>query len=40
MHNDARKSENNSLIEGDIYIIGAGEAGISMHWNGSIPLTK
>ncbi len=30
MHIDARQLENNSLIEGDICIIGAGAAGISM----------
>jgi len=30
MHVDARKLENGSLIEGDICIIGAGAAGISM----------
>ncbi|MBL4676041.1 MAG: GMC family oxidoreductase [Mucilaginibacter sp.] len=30
MHTDARKIENNSVIEGDICIIGAGAAGISM----------
>ncbi|RFZ90732.1 GMC family oxidoreductase [Mucilaginibacter conchicola] len=30
MHTDARKIDNNSLIEGDICIIGAGAAGISM----------
>jgi glycine/D-amino acid oxidase-like deaminating enzyme len=30
MHIDARKLENNSLIEGDICIVGAGAAGISM----------
>lgn len=30
MHTDARKIENNSLIEGDICIIGAGAAGISI----------
>lgn len=30
MHIDARKIENNSLIEGDICIVGAGAAGISM----------
>lgn len=30
MHIDARELENNSLIEGDICIIGAGAAGISM----------
>ena len=30
MHVDARKLENNSLIEGDICIVGAGAAGISM----------
>ncbi|HVX26360.1 MAG TPA: GMC family oxidoreductase [Parafilimonas sp.] len=30
MHVDARELENNSLIEGDICIIGAGAAGISM----------
>jgi choline dehydrogenase-like flavoprotein len=35
MHTDARQLENNSLIEGDICIIGAGAAGISMalEWN-------
>jgi len=34
MHVDARNSENNSVIEGDICIIGAGAAGISiaMEW--------
>jgi len=34
MHIDARNSENNSVIEGDICIIGAGAAGISiaMEW--------
>ena len=30
MHIDARNLENNSLIEGDICIVGAGAAGISM----------
>src|SRR6516162_4291270 len=30
MHVDARNLENNSLIEGDICIVGAGAAGISM----------
>jgi choline dehydrogenase-like flavoprotein len=30
MHIDARKLENNSMIEGDICIVGAGAAGISM----------
>jgi choline dehydrogenase-like flavoprotein len=30
MHTDARHLENNSLIEGDICIVGAGAAGISM----------
>ena len=30
MHTDARKIENNSLIEGDICIIGAGASGISI----------
>ena len=30
MHIDARNIENNSVIEGDICIIGAGTAGISM----------
>ena len=30
MHIDARNIENNSLIEGDICIVGAGAAGISM----------
>jgi choline dehydrogenase-like flavoprotein len=30
MHVDARKLENNSLIEGDICIVGAGAAGITM----------
>jgi choline dehydrogenase-like flavoprotein len=30
MHTDARKLENNSLIEGDICIVGAGAAGISI----------
>ena len=30
MHIDARKLENNSLIEGDICVVGAGAAGISM----------
>jgi choline dehydrogenase-like flavoprotein len=30
MHIDARKIENNSIIEGDICIVGAGAAGISM----------
>ena len=35
MHVDARNLENNSIIEGDICIIGAGAAGISMamEWN-------
>jgi choline dehydrogenase-like flavoprotein len=35
MHIDARKLENNSIIEGDICIIGAGAAGISiaLDWN-------
>jgi choline dehydrogenase-like flavoprotein len=35
MHTDARNLDNNSLIEGDICIIGAGAAGISMamEWN-------
>jgi len=35
MHVDARNLENNSVIEGDICIIGAGAAGISMamEWN-------
>lgn len=37
MHIDARKLENNSVITGDICIIGAGAAGISMamEWNNS-----
>jgi choline dehydrogenase-like flavoprotein len=37
MHIDARKLENNTLIEGDICIIGAGAAGISiaLDWLGS-----
>jgi glycine/D-amino acid oxidase-like deaminating enzyme len=30
MHIDARKLENNTIIEGDICIIGAGTAGISI----------
>jgi len=30
MHTDARNLENNSIIEGDICIVGAGAAGISM----------
>lgn len=30
MHTDARKLDNNSVIEGDICIVGAGAAGISM----------
>ena len=30
MHIDARKLENNSVIEGDICIIGAGAAGVSI----------
>ena len=30
MHIDARKIPNNSIIDGDICIIGAGTAGISM----------
>ncbi|HNJ96321.1 MAG TPA: lycopene cyclase family protein, partial [Ferruginibacter sp.] len=30
MHIDARQLDNNTLIEGDICIIGAGAAGISM----------
>ncbi|MFZ2906656.1 MAG: GMC family oxidoreductase [Cyclobacteriaceae bacterium] len=30
MHTDARNIENNSLIEGDVCIVGAGAAGISM----------
>src|SRR5436190_18360626 len=30
MHIDSRKIDNNSLLEGDICIIGAGAAGISM----------
>ena len=30
MHIDARELENNSIIEGDICIVGAGAAGISM----------
>ncbi len=30
MHIDARSLENNSLIEGDICIIGAGAAGLSI----------
>lgn len=36
MHIDARQLDNNSLIEGDICIIGAGAAGISiaLDWNG------
>ena len=35
MHTDARKLENNTKIEGDICIVGAGAAGISMalDWN-------
>ena len=35
MHTDGRLLENNSLIEGDICIVGAGAAGISMalDWN-------
>ena len=37
MHTDARDLDNNSVIEGDICIIGAGAAGISMamEWNHS-----
>jgi choline dehydrogenase-like flavoprotein len=37
MHVDARNLENNSLIEGDVCIVGAGAAGISMamDWNDS-----
>jgi len=37
MHIDARKLENNSIIEGDVCIIGAGTAGISiaLDWIGS-----
>ena len=37
MHTDARNLDNNSVIEGDICIIGAGAAGISMamEWNNS-----
>src|SRR5580658_10391571 len=37
MHVDARTLENNSVIEGDICIIGAGAAGISMalEWLGT-----
>ena len=30
MHADGRRLENNTLIEGDICIVGAGAAGISM----------
>ena len=30
MHTDARKIDNHSLIEGDICIIGAGAAGITI----------
>ena len=30
MHIDARTSENNTLIEGDICIVGAGAAGITL----------
>ena len=30
MHTDARNIENNTLIEGDLCIVGAGAAGISM----------
>jgi len=30
MHIDARTIDNNTLIEGDICIVGAGAAGISM----------
>jgi NADH dehydrogenase FAD-containing subunit len=30
MHIDAKKLENGSLLEGDIFIVGAGAAGISM----------
>ena len=30
MHIDARKLENNTLIEGDICIVGAGAAGITL----------
>ena len=30
MHLDARRLENDTLIEGDICIVGAGAAGISM----------
>ncbi len=35
MHTDARDLENNSTIEADICIIGAGAAGVSMalDWN-------
>ncbi len=37
MHIDARKLGNNALIEGDICIVGAGAAGISMamEWKNS-----
>ncbi len=37
MHADVRFLENNTLIEGDICIVGAGAAGISMalDWNNS-----
>lgn len=37
MHRDARKLENNSVIEGDICIVGAGTAGISiaLDWLGT-----
>src|SRR6516225_10571385 len=36
MHTDARNLDNNSLIEGDICIVGAGAAGISiaLDWSG------
>jgi flavin-dependent dehydrogenase len=35
MHTDARQLKNDTLIEGDICIVGAGAAGISMalDWN-------
>ena len=37
MHVDARELDNNTLIEGDLCIVGAGAAGISMalDWNKS-----
>jgi len=38
MHIDARKIENHSIVEGDVCIVGAGAAGISMalDWIGSV----